>query len=136
MIPSDRNDQDRAAQNRDLDRLLLGYLSPSANPLTPSSGFTQSVMDAVREQSTTPEPIPFPWKRFVPFALAVLCILAAFAITIFIFGPTHQPKEATTSSFLPGLFSTTAIRLSSIVSAIGLCLLTTFLSIRLAMGRE
>ena len=131
MIPSDRNVQDQ-----DLDRLLFSFQGPSADPLTPSSGFTQLVMDAVREQSTAPEPIPFPWKRFVPFALAVLCILAVFAGTMFFFKPAHQPQEATAASFLPALSSTTALKLSSIASAIGLCLLTTFLSVRLASGRE
>ena len=90
MIPPDHNDQDR-----DLDRLLLARLGASAEPLTPSSGFTQSAMDAVREESTAPDPIPFPWKRVVPFALAVLCILAAFAVTMFLFKPAHQPQEAT-----------------------------------------
>ena len=136
MTTPHHNDQHSDAEDRDLDRLLANHLGPAANPLTPSSGFTQSVMDAVREQSTAPEPIAFPWKRFLPFALALLCILAAFAVTIFIFGPAHQPAEATTPSLQSMLTSTTAIGLGSIVSAIGLCLVITILSIKLTIGRQ
>lgn len=33
--------------------------------LEPSSGFTASVMDAVRETAAEPPPLPFPWRRFV-----------------------------------------------------------------------
>lgn len=43
----------------ELDRILS-----SEEPLIASSGFAGRVMDAVRESSETPLPLPFPWWRF------------------------------------------------------------------------
>ncbi len=34
--------------------------------ILPSSGFTASVMEAVRREAATPPPIAFPWKRALP----------------------------------------------------------------------
>ena len=44
-----------------LDRILA-----TEEDLVPSSGFAASVMDRIREETTAPPPIPFPWKRAVP----------------------------------------------------------------------
>ena len=137
MISPNHNDQ----VNRDLDRLLLTHLGPSADSLVPSSGFTQSVMDSVREQSTASQPIPFPWKRILPFAIMVFCILTAFIFVSFVFAPTQQPSGSVSSGVAtPSFFSTLSpaavISLGSIVSAIILCLAITFLSLKLAAGRE
>ncbi len=125
----------------DLDRLLLARLSASANPLTPSSGFTQSVMDAVRQHATAPEPIPFPWKRVLPFALALLCLLAAFILGAFVFAPSHVSTVPVTSqsaipSFLTSLSPATLTSLGYIAAAIGLSIVTTALSIKLVVGRR
>jgi hypothetical protein len=55
----------------DLDRLI------SHEPgIVPSSGFTTSVMDAVRAQAQAPAPIPFPWKRALPGIAAAVLALA------------------------------------------------------------
>ncbi len=55
----------------DLDRLL------SHEPeIVPSSGFTASVMKAVRVQAQAPPPIPFPWKRALPGIAAAVLSLA------------------------------------------------------------
>jgi hypothetical protein len=129
-------------QNRpdDLDRLLLARFSASADPLTPSSGFTQSVMGAVREQATAPEPIPFPWKRFLPFAIALLCVVAAFIVAYFIPTSTHHPGQPASGtaipSFLPSLSPAAITSLGYIALAIGISILTTLLSLRLAIGRR
>lgn len=32
----------------------------------PTSGFADSVMEAVRHEAAAPRPIPFPWKRALP----------------------------------------------------------------------
>ena len=48
--------------------------------ILPSSGFTVSVMDAVRREALTPAPIPFPWKRALPGMMAAV---AVFVSTIF-----------------------------------------------------
>jgi hypothetical protein len=60
----------------ELDRILSGE-----EDILPSSGFRDSVMDAVRNEAATPPPIPFPWARAVPglaaFGLALLTVVAA-----------------------------------------------------------
>ena len=57
----------------DLDRIL----SRDAE-IVPSSGFASSVMDAVRQEASTPPEIPFPWKRALPgMILAVAAFVAA-----------------------------------------------------------
>ncbi len=54
----------------DLDRLFT-----HEPEIVPSSGFTASVMNAMRVQAQAPPPIPFPWKRALPgIAAAVLAI--------------------------------------------------------------
>jgi hypothetical protein len=53
-------------RNEDLDRILSGE-----QDIVPSSGFVASVMDAVRNEASTPPPIPFPWKRALPGLAAV-----------------------------------------------------------------
>ncbi len=125
----------------DLDRLLLARLSASGDPLTPSSGFTQSVMDAVRQHAAAPEPIPFPWKRFLPFALALLCLVAACIVALFIPGSSHQPSSQTAiHAALPSLLSSLSpaavTSLGYTALAIGLSIVTTVLSIKLAVGRR
>jgi hypothetical protein len=60
----------------DLDDLGLGrLLSPDA-PLRPSSGFTASVMDRVRETAAQPPPLAFPWTRFATGVTACLACSA------------------------------------------------------------
>ena len=57
----------------------------SESRLEPSSGFTASVMDAVREAAVEPPPLPFPWRRFV--AGIALCLGAGGATTFLMLQP-------------------------------------------------
>jgi hypothetical protein len=54
----------------EIDRILS-----HEEELLPSSGFADSVMEAVRREAAAPPPIPFPWKRALPG-------LAAAAVTL------------------------------------------------------
>jgi len=65
----------------DIDRILSDEVE-----IVPSSGFVESVMDAVRAEAEMPQPIPFPWKRAIPglLALAAVVILLAVEFTIYI----------------------------------------------------
>jgi hypothetical protein len=56
----------------DLDRLLAGH-----DDLQPSSGFAASVMEAVEREASMPPPLPFPWWRALPGAVALIVALAA-----------------------------------------------------------
>jgi hypothetical protein len=53
----------------------LDHLLANEDDVVPSSGFTQSVMDAVRAAKAAPPPIPFPWTR-------ALLSLGAVAVTL------------------------------------------------------
>ncbi|MBV8827935.1 MAG: hypothetical protein JO108_01770 [Acidobacteriaceae bacterium] len=55
----------------DIDRILL-----NEDDIVPSSGFVESVMDAIREEAKIPQPIPFPWKR----AMIGIALMAALLI--------------------------------------------------------
>ena len=48
--------------------------------ILPSSGFTASVMDAVRREAAAPAPIPFPWKRALP------AVVVAALVVIYVAG--------------------------------------------------
>ena len=63
-------------KDEDIDRILSRN-----DEILPSSGFSVSVMDAVRREAAAPPPIPFPWKRALPGvvagAIALLLVLGA-----------------------------------------------------------
>lgn len=61
----------------EFDRIML------EEEILPSSGFSASVMDAVRREAAAPPPIPFPWKRALPgmvFAAATLVTVLVICI--------------------------------------------------------
>jgi len=87
--------------NRDeLDRILS-----AEQEILPSSGFTASVMAAVREEASAPPPIPFPWKRVLPglvIAAVVLVVLLAQAIAQLKEGASvAQSPWASLQTYLP-----------------------------------
>jgi hypothetical protein len=119
----------------ELDQFLLKHLGPAPNAadhLIPSSGFAQSVMDAVHQQATAPPPIPFPWKRLLPSAIALLCALLAFAF-LFISRPT--PSFTNTISLNLALSDSTVMTASLIALVIAISLVTTAISFKLSTGR-
>ena len=62
----------------DINRILIE--DPT---LEPSSGFADSIMDAVRREATTPAPLPFPWRRVAPgLAVCLLAIVAAAIVAL------------------------------------------------------
>ena len=65
-------------KDHDLDRIL------SEDEILPSSGFTASVMDAVRREATALPPIPFPWKRALPGLVAAGLTLALTLVVILV----------------------------------------------------
>ena len=81
-------------RQEDFDRLLS-----REEPIVPSSGFADAVMQAVRREATAPPPISFPWKCALPgLGLAGLLVLAillapvpAARAGIALLGLTHLP---------------------------------------------
>jgi len=53
----------------ELELTRIDHILASEEPLIPSSGFLESVMESVREEAAAPPPIPFPWKRAIPAIL-------------------------------------------------------------------
>lgn len=54
----------------DIDRVLSAEVR-----IVPSSGFVESVMEAIQAEAERPQPIPFPWKRAIPGMLALAAVM-------------------------------------------------------------
>jgi hypothetical protein len=72
----------------ELDRILS-----RADEIVPSSGFVAQVVDAVQQESATPPPIRFPWRRALPgFGAAVLLAI----VTALVSAEPGDPTDAVT----------------------------------------
>lgn len=130
-------DQNDDHQNDDrmsdpLDAVLLAEFN-SAEQLRPSSGFAHSVMDAIHDEAVVPPPIPFPWKLFLPGAIAVPCALVAFII----WAARHY-TAATVGNFTLELTSLTSVNstLTCVTLSFVLTLIAVLSSFRIANGRS
>ncbi len=56
------------------DQIAQGLL---LEPVEPSAAFQARVMRRIRQEAATPPPIPFPWRRGLWIALALIAGLAA-----------------------------------------------------------
>ncbi len=106
-----------------------------------SSGFTASVMDAVRREATAPPPIPFPWKRALPvLVLGVLLlglILVGGVVAMVRLGQPMAPQlpvamPSVAPSLLGGGIQSAIVW---IVAALLVAFVSVKLSMRLACGR-
>jgi hypothetical protein len=103
--------------------------------ILPSSGFTVSVMDAVRREAAAPPPIPFPWKRALPGlvcgGLALVLVLIAVVVAILQAGKATAPQfSMSLPSGMPPFFHG-GIESAAIWTV--LALLVTFVSVKLSM---
>ncbi len=69
----------------DLEHILAGE-----DEIQPTSGFTASVMEAVRQEAATPPPIPFPWRRAVPGIMAAVVVLLSTILALVHFSGTAE----------------------------------------------
>lgn len=115
-----------------IDAVLLAEFN-SAEQIRPSSGFALSVMDAVHEQAVVPPPIPFPWKRVLPFAIAALCSLLGFVLWV-----TLRSGISISSDFTLSLstFTHFEVMLGWTALVLILTLVVVSMSFRLATGRQ
>lgn len=67
--------------------------------IIPSSGFSDRVMDAVRQEAAIPPPISFPWRWALPGLVACLGLVAYL---IYKFGHLFSAVPADASSSLSG----------------------------------
>ena len=63
--------------HEEVDRILS-----KQEEILPSSGFANSVMQAVRQEAAVPPPIPFPWKHALPGIVAAAGILIYLLVEI------------------------------------------------------
>jgi hypothetical protein len=110
----------------------LARILSDEQEILPSSGFTASVMEAVRQEASAPPPIPFPWKRVIPGIVASCFLLVALAFQV------HAQLQQEAASQLPSawvsIFSATletAMRRG--VHWIIAALLLAFASVKFAM---
>lgn len=129
-ITNQHRNQNDDTMSDPLDALLLAEFN-SAELLRPSSGFVHSVMDAIHEEVTAPPPIPFPWKRVLPGAIAVVCALVALVI----WAARHYSAAAAGTFTLPSLISVNST-LSWVALSLVLTLIAVVSSFRLANGRS
>jgi hypothetical protein len=124
--------------DREIDRILS-----REDEILPSSGFTVSVMEAVRREAAAPPPIPFPWKGVLPGLLAGGGALALVLVTVVkaisrVDGTMASTMASTTASrFSSSLTSGTLLLFSGGIESAaiwaGLALLMAFVSVKLTM---
>jgi hypothetical protein len=113
------------------DAQLDSALLSESDALLPSSGFTDSVMAAVREEAMAPPPIPFPWKRALPgMAAVVLAVCGFLAGLISALSHSQASSHMSIQSFnlLPSLIHQTSatdtgyLLLALVITALSLAL--------------
>ncbi len=128
----------------DSEEMELGHIDhilASEEPLIPSSGFLESVMERVREEAAAPPPIPFPWKRALPgvFLTAGVFGWAAFEFIRLGLPAAGSLAAAGSASFAMPHFSAAAAQpfepAGWVALALGTSLLSWLLARRLA-GRS
>lgn len=97
----------------ELDRILS-----HKDEITPSSGFVNSVMDAVRQDASTPAPIPFPWRRALPGMIAGVIITgsAIAFMAIQLLRPDKNPMIQVHAELSSTIFAITAALLLTLAS--------------------
>jgi hypothetical protein len=129
-----------------MNDLAIDRILSTQADIQPSSGFSASVMSAVRVEATVPPPIPFPWKRAFPIVLLAGATLTVLLILLLIAGveavvqPSTQAMTPQLSQFLEfstslqSAFSPAAhANVASALAWVGLALALTFASVRLSM---
>jgi hypothetical protein len=124
------------------DEAEINSILSREDEILPSSGFTISVMDAVRREATAPSPIPFPWKRALPglvvgcFAL-VLVLVAGVRVIAQLDKATGPQVSMSSPSVAPLLLHGGGIESAATwtVLALVLALVSVKLSVRLTSGR-
>jgi len=115
----------------EIDRILS-----REDEILPSSGFSVSVMDAVRREAAVPMPIAFPWRRALPglvvagFVLAVVLVQGVVAMVQLAKTSTAARFSMPLPSVTPSIFGG---GLESAAIWTGLALLMAFVAVKFSM---
>jgi hypothetical protein len=135
MNPTKANRADVNESRISPDDSAIDRILSSEEPLIPSSGFLASVMESVREEAAAPQPIPFPWTRFIPGILVVAAVLGWVTLKMI----RQGFAEIRTISLAPPHIPAAAIQpieqAGWVAAALGVSLLAWLFSRRLA-GRS
>jgi hypothetical protein len=110
----------------ELDQIIAG-----GERIVPSSGFAESVMNAVRREAATPKPIPFPWLRATPGLVAAAIAITRFVIAFFQQGGNRAPAAVGNGSSC-GLVSVMHAATSPVTIWVGFVLLIALASLELS----
>ena len=117
------------------DEAEINSILSREDEILPSSGFTVSVMDAVRREAASPPPIPFPWKRALPglvvAGLALVLILIRVIAAIAQLGKATTPPLSMSMPPVPPPIFHGGIGSAAIWTV--LALLVAFVSVKLSM---
>jgi hypothetical protein len=102
--------------------------------IVPSSGFTASVMDAVRSEAAVPPPIPFPWRRALPGLAAAGVALILFLSSLFELSRQTITGRLSSLALPSGLERVLSGSWAANTSWIAFGLLVSLLSVKLSMG--
>ncbi len=111
----------------EFDRIMA-----NAENVVPSSGFAESVMDAVRREAAIPKPIPFPWLRALPGLVAGVIAIVLVVVAISSRGGNSAAALIRSDSG-PGLDAVMHAATSPVAIWTGFVLLLTFASFELSM---
>lgn len=118
-----------------VERLLV--TRHRGDEITPSSGFVDAVMDAVRQDARVPPPIPFPWVRALPWFVGVVITLVAVMIGAFQ-AATSTPAASFTAPPAIASMLNAATRPAGIWTTVGvlISLVTTVAALRMGARLE
>ena len=123
------------------DEAEINSILSREDEILPSSGFTVSVMDAVRREAASPPPIPFPWIRALPgqvvAGLALVLILIRVIAAIAQLGKATTPPLSMSMPPVPPPIFHGGLGSAAIwtMLALLLALVSVKLSMRVASGR-
>jgi hypothetical protein len=124
---------DEASDHSSINRILA-----SEDEIVPSSGFLAGVMESLREEASTPPPIPFPWKRAIPGMVLACGVFGWGAVELArLAGPAFKGMSLATPNLphLSGALQQPLEQAGWVALALGISLASWLLSRRLA-GRS
>jgi hypothetical protein len=115
-------------KDSELDRILS-----EDETIIPSSGFADSVMEAVRREAQAPAPIRFPWKRALPGLAAGVVALSLIVLEATLYLIHGAPAGEGSAVGWTGLVPMVGSAAGTATGWIAFALLLSLVSVKLSM---